>query len=61
VIRNGCPSDLDDADVVMFRLRDKFVDIDLKQLDSLELMRPQEHMPAEREPAAPTSRVCGTR
>jgi hypothetical protein len=45
----------------MFRLRDKFVDIDLKQLDSLELMRPQEHMPAEREPAAPTSRVCGTR
>jgi hypothetical protein len=58
VIRDGCPSDLEDTDVVMLHLRDKLVDMDLEQLYRLELMTPEERMPAEREPATPTSRVC---
>lgn len=33
-------------------LRDKLVDMDLKQLYRLELMTPEKHMPTERDPAA---------
>jgi hypothetical protein len=54
---DGCAPDLEDTDDVMLHLLDKLFDMDLKQLYRLELMAPQEHMPAEREPAAPTSRV----
>jgi len=42
----------------MFHGRDKLVEMDLKQLCRLEVMTPEEHMPAEREPATPRSRVC---